>query len=245
VRRYDYKTSFVAQLLDARHGQPTRLLDLGSGTSKDFVEILRSYPHVDYTGVEPNAGARHEAARLLAGRPNVTLVGEWGEALSRRFPSTFDLTLSLSVLEHVKYLDAFLATSVAVTKPGGQVVHRYDLGHALHPVSWVERVLVFGSMRVPWLVPATIFTGGPHPRDIQRSLAAHGIVEPEITYAQMPSLKAAMNRVPWDEGEPSLELGKRIVALDAELAARLRSRMDDASLMKLFPSITVSGVRGS
>ena len=132
-----------------------------------------------------------------------------------------------------------------MTKPGGRVVHRYDLGHALHPVSWIERTLVFASVHVPWLVPATIFTGSPHPRDISRSLAAHGIIEAEITYAQMPSLKTAMNRLPWNDGESALELGRRIVSLDAELSARLRSRMDEASLMKLFPSITVSGVRGT
>lgn len=46
-------------------------------------------------------------------------------------PESFDLTVSLSVLEHVKYLDPFLRASVAATRPGGTVVHGYDLGHSL------------------------------------------------------------------------------------------------------------------
>jgi hypothetical protein len=71
----------------------------------------------------------------------------WGEAMNA--PESFDLTVSLSVLEHVKYLDPFLRASVAATRPGGTVVHRYDLGHSLYPATKYERLLVVVSRRMP------------------------------------------------------------------------------------------------
>ena len=237
---YDFKTAFVETLLQRYAGRPIRLLDLGSGTSKDFPDLLRRHPNVAYTGVEPSAASRATAARLLEGVPNVVLERAWGEALAARYRDAFDVTLSLSVLEHVKYLDDFLATSVAVTAPGGLVIHRYDLGHALTPVNLWERVVVGASRRLPWAVPASIFTTHPDLTRITGALAAHGLRDIAVSYGQIYGLKQAMNHV----SRVDAALAARVVALDGELAAALADRLDAEAMARLFPAITVSGLKG-
>jgi SAM-dependent methyltransferase len=125
----DFKIAFLGQLLREFGDHPLRVVDMGCGTAKDWPSILRSHPRVIYTGIEPNARSRTTANELLRGLPAKVLAG-WGEATDA---GVFDLTLSLSVLEHVKYLDPFLRASVAMTRSGGTIVHRYDLGHSLYP----------------------------------------------------------------------------------------------------------------
>ena len=237
---HDFKTDFLELLLQPYIARPVRLLDLGSGTSKDFPDLLRRYPTVAYTGVEPSETARATAARLLHGIPQVVLESAWGESLAARYRCTFDITLSLSVLEHVKYLDDFLDTSVAVTAPGGLVVHRYDLGHALYPVSRYERALVWASRAVPWVVPASLFTTHPDVTHITRRLAASGLQDLSVGYAQMYDLKQAMNHVA--QRDPALAM--RIVQLDTELADALVSRLSAREAARLFPTVTVRGVKG-
>lgn len=237
---YDFKTAFLDALLQPFAGRSIRLLDLGSGTSKDFPDLLRRYPNVVYTGVEPSATARATAARLLEGIPNIILEGAWGERLAARYHDAFDITLSLSVLEHVKYLDDFLATSVAVTAPGGLVVHRYDLGHALYSVSLYERVLVWTSRTLPWAIPASIFTTYPDLGYITRALAAHNVRNISVRYAQVYGLKKAMNYV----CQIDSTLAERIVQLDTDLAGALASRLSAQEMASLFPAITVQGLKG-
>jgi SAM-dependent methyltransferase len=236
---HDFKTAFLDTLLRPFMEQPVRLLDLGSGTSKDFPELLRRYPNVAYTGVEPNGAARAAAARLLQGIPHVVLEGGWGESLAARHRDTFDITLSLSVLEHVKYLDDFLSTSVALTAPGGLVVHRYDLGHALYPVSWYERALVWTSRSVPWVVPPSLFTTYPDLMRITRTLAACGLRDLSVRYGQMHGLKQALNHV----SRINPPLAGRIVQLDTELADTLVSRLSARDVARLFHTVTVRGVK--
>jgi SAM-dependent methyltransferase len=235
----DFKTAFLDALLQPFMGRPVRLLDLGSGTSKDFPDLLRRYPNVAYTGVEPNEASRATAARLLDGIPQVMLDGAWGESVAARYRGTFDITLSLSVLEHVKYLDDFLRTSVATTAPGGLVVHRYDLGHALYPVSWYERALVSASRAVPWVVPASVFTTYPDLTHITRTLAACGLYDLSVRYGQMYGLKQAMNQV----ARTDAALAMRIVQLDRELAEMLAPRQSAREKARLFPTVTVRGVK--
>jgi len=237
---YDFKTAFLDALLLPFKDRPVRLVDLGSGTSKDFPDLLRRYPNVAYTGVEPSESARATAARLLHGIPQVVLESAWGESLAARYRGTFDITLSLSVLEHVKYLDSFLDTSVAITAPGGLVVHRYDLGHALYPVSWYERALVWGSRTFPWGIPASIFTTHPEVMHVTRTLAASGLHDLSVGYAQMYGLKQAMNHV----AQIDSALATRIVQLDTELADALVSRLSAREVARLFPTVTVRGVKG-
>ena len=237
---YDFKTAFLDTLLKPFTDRPVRLVDLGSGTSKDFPDLLRRYPNVAYTGVEPSEASRATAARLLHGIPHVVLESAWGESLAARYRDTFDITLSLSALEHVKYLDGFLDTSVAITAPGGLVVHRYDLGHALYPVSWYERALVRTSRAVPWIVPASLFTTYPDLMHITRTLAACGLRDLSVRHGQMYGLKQAMNHA----AQMDAALAARIVQLDTELADALVSRLSAREVARLFPTVTVRGVKG-
>jgi SAM-dependent methyltransferase len=43
---HDFKTTFLDALLRPFLERPVRLVDLGSGTSKDFPDLLRRYPNV-------------------------------------------------------------------------------------------------------------------------------------------------------------------------------------------------------
>jgi SAM-dependent methyltransferase len=238
VPRLDFKIAFLDALVQEFGGRPLRVLDLGAGTAKDWPPILRAHPSLVYTGVEPNPRSRQTARELLRGLPATVLAG-WGEAVNT--PGGFDLTLSLSVLEHVKYLDRFLRAGVEATRPGGTIVHRYDLGHALYPVSAYERWLVRMSRHVPWLVPASRFTSYVAPSRVAAMLGALGVRDIHVSYAQMYSLKQAMNQVSRIEGAE--DLARRLIAVDAEVASAVRPIVSDEEMARLLPSVTVRGIR--
>jgi hypothetical protein len=233
----DFKTAFFDSVLEPFLGRDVQMLDLGSGISRHVSELLQRHPNVSYTGVEPNESARAAAKRLLEGMPRVTLEGGWGESLAARYANTFDVTVSLSVLEHVKRLNEFLATSVAVTVPGGLVAHRYDLGHALYPASIGERMRVFSTQLVPWAVPASRYTSYPNLNRIKKALSQYGLANISVEYGQIHGLKVAMNHV----AALDPPLAARIVEVDTALAERLAKRLNSDELARLFPSITIRG----
>jgi len=240
-RRYDYKAAFLDDLLAPLAGRPVRLLDLGSGTSKDFVDVLRKYPNVAYTGVEFRAESQERARQLLAGIPGVTLLSGFGEEVERTFEGRFDLTLSLSVLEHVKRLDAFLRTSARVTASGGLVVHRYDLGHSLHSTRY-EALKVGLFRRFGRVMPARHFTTHPDLAEVTRILGAAGVEVVEVSHSQMPGLKQAMNRLDW--GSPAANaFARELIDFERRLYAQVAPRLDTAGRERLFPSVTVVGRR--
>jgi len=234
----DFKIAFLEGLLSQFGERPIRILDMGCGTAKDWPGILRSRPWVTYVGVEPNSKSRSVAIELLDGLPAKLLAG-WGEAINAG--KSFDLTISLSVLEHVKYLDPFLRASVAATRPGGTVAHRYDLGHSLYPATNYERLLVFICGRMPWIVPASRFTSHLDPSRVARILAELGLSRVEISYAQMYSLKQALNLL--SRTDNMYELIERVLALDADVGKALRLALTDHEMAHLFPSVIVRGVR--
>ena len=41
-KKYDYKVAYLDFLIRSYEGAPIYLLDMGSGTSKDFVEVLHN-----------------------------------------------------------------------------------------------------------------------------------------------------------------------------------------------------------
>jgi SAM-dependent methyltransferase len=234
----DFKIAFLEGLLSQFGERPIRILDMGCGTAKDWPDILRSRPWVTYVGLEPDSKNRSVANELLHGLPAEVLAG-WGEAMNAH--ESFDLTVSLSVLEHVKYLDPFLRASVAATRPGGAVVHRYDLGHSLYPATDYERLLVVVSRRMPWIVPASRFTSHLDPSRVARILSELGLSQVEVSYAQMYSLKQAMNRL--SRIENGRELAERVLALDADVGRAVRPMVTDHEMAHLFPSVIVRGVR--
>jgi SAM-dependent methyltransferase len=241
-RRHDFKTALLDELFGRFDGGAADVLDLGSGTSKDFVEVLRRYPAVRYTGIEYRQASLDRARQLLAGRPGVELVSGFGESVQAGYAGRFDLTLSLSVLEHVKRLREFLRSSVRVTRPGGWIVHRYDLGHALHSVSRYERAKVFLCRTIPAVMPARHFTTHPDLREVVRTLEDAGAEVREVRYAQLPGLKGMMNRIDWDAPE-SPALARSVVDLDRRLSVHMAGRLDAREMETLFPVITVAAVR--
>jgi SAM-dependent methyltransferase len=242
--RYDFKTALLDELLGRFGGRPAQVLDLGSGSSKDFVEVLRRHPGVRYTGVEYREAQLERARRLLAGIPGVELVSGFGESVQAGYAGRFDLTLSLSVLEHVKHLREFLRSSVRVTRPGGWIVHRYDLGHALHSVSRYERLKVALCKSVPAVMPARHFTTHPDLGEVVRLLEEAGAEVRDVSYAQLPGHKEMMNRMDWEAPE-SVGLARSLVDLDRRLAGYMAGRVDAREMERLFPVVTVAAVRNA
>lgn len=239
VAGLSYKEQLVEELLDAFDGRPARVLDLGCGNGQSLADALVRHPNVLYTGVDQNAASMRKARATIGHYENVTLRHGFGETFGA---DGFDLVMSLSVLEHVKRLRSFLATSVRLTKPGGRLVHRYDLGHALAPSSPGERLRVAVARRLPAAVPAARFTTYPDQRRIVDQLRELGIDDIRITQGQMPGLKGAMNHI--DRGAPaSAELVKRIIELERDLWQQIGSTLDEAQRDRLFPAITIAGRR--
>jgi SAM-dependent methyltransferase len=240
-RRYDFKTALLHRLFTRLGERELEVLDLGSGTSKDWVEVLQRFPGIRYTGVEYREAALERARTLLAGYPGVTLLNGFGEEAQARFSDRFDVTLSLSVLEHVKHLDAFLRSSVRVTRPGGTVLHRYDLGHALHSGPY-ERSKVWLCRRVPALMPARHFTTHPVLAGVVRTLEQAGVEVTEVAHSQLTGHKQAINRMEWGS-EGTAALARDTIALDERLAAYLATRLSPAAMERAFPTLTVTGTR--
>ena len=69
-------------------------------------------------------------------------------------------------------------------------------------------------------MPARYFTCHPSSKHLVQCLEAAGVGSLEISYSQLPDLKAMMNRIPWD-GDAATILSKRIIDLDCDLAASM------------------------
>jgi SAM-dependent methyltransferase len=237
--QYGYKGRLVSELLSEFRGEEARVLDLGCGTCRAFVSALKLHPNVAYTGVEQDAGSLSKARQAIGHLPNVELHEGFGEAFDGE---DFDLVISLSVLEHVKHLDDFLSVSVAATRPGGRLVHRYDLGHALTPSTRGERLRVAVARRIPALVPAARFTTYPDLDRIVQCLRELGVNGIEVSQAQLPSLKAAMNLIETDT-PAGQDLCSSMVELDARIWRQLGPHLDRNVRDRLFPAVTISGRR--
>jgi hypothetical protein len=77
---------------------------------------------------------------------------------------------------------------------------------------------------------------------VANTLSALGVSAIQVSYAQMYSLKQAMNRL--SRMEDGLDVSKRVLDLDAELSRTLRTRVSAREMAHLFPSITVRGIKG-
>jgi trans-aconitate methyltransferase len=239
--KYDYKFAFLDKIFEQfPAAQVIKVLDLGSGTSKDFVQILNKYPNIHYTGIEYRRKSLEKARVLLGDNKNVSLLNNFGEKTKGQFEDHFDVTLSLSVLEHVKNLSEFLLTSVFSTKPGGYVIHRYDLGHALHSDSMLEIFKVWLCKNYPILIPASRFTTHPSQIQIVEILKNAGIEIQNIVHSQLPSLKALINNIDW-RNDCSTSIGKQIIDIDEELAQLMVSQLDISLREQFFPTITIYG----
>lgn len=119
-----------------------RILEMGCGTGSHLAEVVRTHPHITYVGIEPSAEAVEKARTHMGSRDNVKIINNLAYETESDYKNSFDIVVSMSVLEHVKDLETFLELSVACAKPGGRIIHLYDLGHSLHPSGIKERIQV-------------------------------------------------------------------------------------------------------
>lgn len=238
---YDYKVALLEWLFHSFAGKEIRVLNMGAGTSKQLIEILKQYPNIHYTAVEYSHSSQQQAREALQHLANVQFLEEFGEQLTDHYTNYFDITLSLSVLEHVKYWQAFLSKSVQVTKAGGKIIHRYDLGHALHG-SWYEKLKVRVCQHMPFLIPKEHFTFYPDQAAIISILQAEHVQIDEIQYAQIPNLKGMMNRIRWGDTE-AVHLSQMIIELERFLSRYMKKIVSTEKMEKYFPAITIIGTK--
>lgn len=214
-------------------------LDLGSGQSSRFGTFLKHHPRVTYVGVEPNPSEAAIARELLAEFPHATVHNRLAYEPVPGAP--FDVCLSLSVLEHIKQLDRFLQNSVAMTKPGGHIIHRYDLGHSLYPASLKERLQVFLGNYVPRILPEHKFVRYVDPDDVVSMLERAGARVTRITYHQMPDHKRFSKEfVP--TSEEALRCAEKIMDWEFDISPHL-ALMPKKRREMLFPTICIWAVK--
>jgi SAM-dependent methyltransferase len=128
---------YCLQLLDEAAGRaagPFRIVDLGCGDGRNFVELTRRRPQISYVGVEPSSQAAAAARRAL---PSAEIVNAPAYDV-RREPG--DAAVSFSVLEHVVDRGRYLETLRAHVAPGGRAYLNYDVGHFTADHDLVERL---------------------------------------------------------------------------------------------------------
>jgi SAM-dependent methyltransferase len=114
------------------------VLDVGCGTGALAMTIAAARPHAEVTGVDASA-ALVRAANACAGNGVRFLVGD---AQDLRWPdASFDLTLSLLVVNFIPDRDRALREMIRVTRPGGTIaaaVWDYGAGMLMLRTFWDE-----------------------------------------------------------------------------------------------------------
>lgn len=170
--------------------RPPRIMDLGCGTARYVPQLMETIPNFEYVGVEPIEASFKQAEKNLANVPNAKVHFQLGyDSVPDEAEGSFDLVFSLSVLEHIKQLDRFIALSAKYAKKGGVVMHRYDLGHALHPHSLKERLHVFLGNNFPQILPERQFVRYVGVPEVESLYEANGVRPTDVTYHQMPDHK--------------------------------------------------------
>ncbi len=172
-------------------GSVVRVLDLGCGDANYVPALIERFPTIEYVGVEPIEDSFKGAQKNLNGVANAKVHFQLGyDSIPNEKEASFDVVFSLSVLEHIKHLDRFLALGTKYTKSGGLVVHRYDLGHALHTHSIKEWLHVMMGNTIPWILPERQFVRYVPEVEVKALYQAQGVTPIATTYHQMPSHKA-------------------------------------------------------
>jgi SAM-dependent methyltransferase len=215
-----FKEIFVEKLLELVSAQPgpVRILELGSGRSEAIAPVLAANPQITYVGIEPDKVAYDYAMSKIGHLPNVKLINTLGYNIEG---DSFDICFSLSTLEHVKQLEKFLEESARVVRPGGRVVHFYDLGHSLHPSSLKERVQVFLGNRFPQVLPEDKFVSYVDESRVRTILAAHNVEYVKTTYHQMSSHKTFVKSLPAPDAEAK-QLIRDIVEWEYKISPTLQ-----------------------
>jgi hypothetical protein len=138
--------------------------------------------------VEPYPPSFQKAESAIGNLPNVTLVNQLAYgSVGGVSPESFDIVFSLSALEHIKNLEAFITLSAGYAKKGGLVVHRYDLGHALYPGSLKERIQVWIGNTFPRLLPENRFVRYVPQEEVEGLIKRAECTVERATYHNMPN----------------------------------------------------------
>jgi SAM-dependent methyltransferase len=221
----------------AREGRAARVLDLGCGTASYVPALVAQFPNIEYVGVEPITESFQAAKKNLAGIKNARVHFQLGyDGITNEAVTSFDVVLSLSVLEHIKQLTRFLALGVMYTKPGGLIVHRYDLGHALHSHSLKEWIHVKLGNNIPAILPERQFVRYVGVGEVKAIYEAQGVKPMKVTYHQMPSHKAFEKYFKNSD----------TTAVDELFAWEMKHQEDiqkipESAREKLFPAVAVWG----
>lgn len=235
-----YKEKLLYDLFKKYKNKKIKILDIGSGTSLGFVKTLSENPEFHYTGIEYREKSIEKAKANLKGL-NSTIVNGFGENQEKIEFESFDVVISLSVLEHVKYLQSFLEQTTKFLKKGGELIHSYDLGHAIYPSTVRERVKVFLCNNLPFLISKKHFTCYPNLNNIKDNLVRHNIKDIQITQHQMPSLKKTQNLLSSIENSDKLTTG--IQNLEEEIFKNIQPVLAQRELDRLFPTILITGIK--
>lgn len=185
------KTFFLEKLIEESGLRAPRVLELGCGTARYMPYVLKQFPEMYYVGLEPNTSSYAEAVKNIGSVPQVTLYNRLGYGTIEGVESaSFDIVYSISALEHVKDLRAFITMSGTYVKRGGLLVHRYDLGHALYPTSLKERLHAFLGNTVPMILPVDKFVRYVPEHEVTSLCTEVDCVPYKSTYHQMPNHKS-------------------------------------------------------
>ena len=182
---FDTYEATVARFMNARPNQ--LVVDVGGGKSCPFAryrrpELATRIVAVDVSTDEISTNRDVDEARVGDIMQNLPFAA--GEA---------DMIVSRSVVEHLVSLDAFLATSARVLKPGGAFIHLFPGRFALFAVinralpNWLSRrVLFFFHPAAVGICGFPAFYDKCYSTAVERSLRAHGfeLEECRITYYQ-------------------------------------------------------------
>lgn len=215
----------------------SRVVDMGSGKSLNFLPLLQKIPTLNYTGLEPDAKSVAEAKRVLANFPNAKVFHQLGYSLPPETAGKADLVISLSVLEHIKNLEPFIKSSVAAARPGGHIIHRYDLGHALYPSSFKEKLQTFLCQYLPWLIPEHKYAAYVPVKMVEDLLIKYGAEVEKVTYHQMPGHKKFLKYFKVDTLERQ-QLAEELIEWEFKVSPYLES-IPREEREKLFPAICV------
>lgn len=228
----------LANLIDPR--KEVKILEMGCGQAKNILPILQKFPAVQYVGIEPQKREFERAKNNLADWDKAKIYNQLGYEMPAG-EKDFDVCFSLSVLEHVKDLEKLLTLSITAVKPGGHIIHWYDLGHALYPSSNKEKIQLSLSRYFKKVWPEEKYVAYIDVKNVCRIMEKNGAKIQKITYHQMPDHKAFLKLFD-DDTEEKKSLAEEILAWEDKVSLNLKD-WEQKSREKLFPTVCVWAVK--
>lgn len=225
------KVFVINEILKMAEQNPEmHILDLGCGHARNFLRVLEKYPQIHYVGIELDKNDAKIAADVLKNFPNAVVKNNPAYLQDNEKKEEYDLVVSLSVLEHVKDLRNFLLFSACSLKPGGEMIHLYDLGHSLHPSSLKEKMQIFLSNNFGAVLPENKYCGYVDSDFVASVLQQKGVVLDRVTYHNMSGHVTALKSFSHHE----VDIMERVISLEVDMAEKIVNRKEREFL---FPSV--------